>query len=117
MVGDVNLFCAGEEWSESAEISIMIAELNYRRKGIGTEAAMLMMLYAIRKLKVQCFIAKIGAENYPSIRMFTEKLHYEQESCCNIFNEVTLKYDVNFFTKELFSGTEYSECRYSSAEP
>ena len=116
MVGDINLFCAGSTWSECAEISIMIAEPSYRRRGFGTEAAKLMMSYAVTNLQVQCFVAKISVKNEASIKMFVDRLHYSHDGDCNVFNEVTLKYDITLNWKKHFSIPNYSLCKYSDAD-
>ena len=94
MVGDVNLFCSGDLWSCGAEISLMVAEKDYRRKGYGSEAVKLIMAYGIKNLHIQTFTAKIGLDNIPSIKLFLNKLNFIQTDKSEVFNEVTLEYQV-----------------------
>ncbi|XP_068932590.1 alpha/beta-tubulin-N-acetyltransferase 9 isoform X2 [Petaurus breviceps papuanus] len=102
MVGDVNLFLTDLQDPTLGEIEVMIAEPSYRRRGFGTEAVLMMMAYecvflflcraleGMTKLGLNKFEAKIGQGNEPSICMF-KKLHFEQVTVNNIFQEVTLR--------------------------
>ena len=112
MIGDVNLFRNGDTWIENAEISIMIAEKGYRQKGYGTEAAKLMMFYAINKLQVKTFEAKIGFDNQPSINMFSNKLHFTEVSKSDVFEEITVQYTVTSNWKNQFSNVVCNEVVY-----
>jgi hypothetical protein len=47
MAGDVDLFLSEDEGVLVAEINIMTAEERSRRKGLGKEAMLLMMHYAV----------------------------------------------------------------------
>ena len=60
MVGDVNLYFNDSDEPKHGEIEIMIAEKNSLRKGLATEAVLLMMKYAILELETERFIAKIS---------------------------------------------------------
>ena len=73
MIGDTNLFFNDPEDPLSAEIEIMIAEPDFRRKGIATAALRSMMAYAHTHLGVARFVAKIGYDNVSSLAMFTSK--------------------------------------------
>lgn len=42
------------------------------------------------RLKVSSFVAKIGEDNTPSIKMFENKFKYAEESRSAVFKEVTL---------------------------
>lgn len=42
------------------------------------------------RLKVSSFVAKIGEDNTPSIKMFETKFKYVEESRSAVFKEVTL---------------------------
>uniref|UniRef100_A0A914XQ94 N-acetyltransferase domain-containing protein n=1 Tax=Plectus sambesii TaxID=2011161 RepID=A0A914XQ94_9BILA len=95
MVGDVNLFFTDTCDRSSAELEIMIAESTEQRKGLGLAASAMMMLYAVEKLGVRTFTAKIGSKNEKSLRMFKEKLAFEQISFSEVFDEVTLELIVN----------------------
>ena len=50
MVGDVNLYFNDPDEPKHGEMEIMIAEKNSLRKGLATEAVLLMMKYAIQEL-------------------------------------------------------------------
>ncbi|KAF9352009.1 N-acetyltransferase 9 [Mortierella sp. AD094] len=50
MVGDVNLFFNDHDDPHSAEIEIMIAEPDYRRKGMGLEALCMMITYGYSEI-------------------------------------------------------------------
>nr|XP_020858139.1 N-acetyltransferase 9 isoform X3 [Phascolarctos cinereus]XP_020858140.1 N-acetyltransferase 9 isoform X3 [Phascolarctos cinereus]XP_020858141.1 N-acetyltransferase 9 isoform X3 [Phascolarctos cinereus] len=90
MVGDVNLFLTDLQDPTLGEIEVMIAEPSYRRRGFGTEAVLMMMAYGMTTLGLNKFEAKIGQGNEPSICMF-KKLHFEQVTMSDIFQEVTLR--------------------------
>lgn len=65
MVGDVNIFLLDDddEGENVAEVEVMIAEAKSRRKGLATEAVMIMMYYARMTLGVSTFVAKIVDTN------------------------------------------------------
>ncbi|KAM4623812.1 alpha/beta-tubulin-N-acetyltransferase 9 [Polymixia lowei] len=89
MVGDVNIFLTDPSDPYLAELEIMIAEPDYRGKGLGKEVTCMMMCYGMTKLGIQKFEAKIGLDNQVSIAMF-KKLHFRELSLCKVFKEVTL---------------------------
>ncbi|KAF7824902.1 N-acetyltransferase 9-like protein [Senna tora] len=91
MVGDVNIFMNDLDNPHTAEIEIMIAEPKSRGKGLGKETVMMMMAFAIEKLGINIFRAKIGESNEASLNMF-QKLGFVQTSFSNIFKEVTLEF-------------------------
>eukprot|EP00937_MAST-01D_sp_MAST-1D-sp2_P007690 g7690.t1 len=73
MVGDVNLFFNDPDGDKGVcELEIMIADPAARRGGLGSEAALLMMRYAMERLAppVWRFFCKIGDANEASISMF-----------------------------------------------
>ena len=84
MVGDVNLFLTNEEVDEDqesslyqqAEIDIMIAEQEFRGKGLGREACLLMMNFGAMKLNLRRFFSKISEENIASLALFEQKLGF-----------------------------------------
>ncbi|TPX67328.1 hypothetical protein SpCBS45565_g03880 [Spizellomyces sp. 'palustris'] len=90
MVGDVNLFFNDHDDPHSAELELMIAEPSARRQGLGIEAAMLMMRYAIASLRVTTFTAKISLSNTPSLVLFKYKLGFHEVTVSEVFQEVTL---------------------------
>ena len=88
MIGDTNLFFNDED-KTIAEAEIMIAEKEYRRKGRGKEAMLMMFKYAVDHLHVKKFTVKIGYKNKPSISMF-EKMMFTIKSQSDVFEEFTL---------------------------
>ncbi|KAG0339172.1 N-acetyltransferase 9 [Podila horticola] len=91
MVGDVNLFFNDHDDPHSAEIEIMIAEPDYRRKGVGLEAIRMMITYAHQSLGTKRITAKISTDNKGSIQLFLTQLGFVQISYSQIFEEVTLE--------------------------
>ncbi|CBI28405.3 hypothetical protein VitviT2T_018085 [Vitis vinifera] len=90
MVGDVNIYMNDLDDSQMAEIEIMIAETKSRGKGLGKEAILMMMAFAIETLGIHVFRAKIGESNQASLNLF-RKLGFEEASYSEIFKEVTLE--------------------------
>ncbi|KAF0700923.1 Aste57867_8571 [Aphanomyces stellatus] len=70
MAGDVNLFFNDDEDSTNCEIDIMIAEKSVRGQGIGKEAVLLMMSYAVEHMNARRFYCKINEENEASLGLF-----------------------------------------------
>ncbi|EED85754.1 predicted protein [Postia placenta Mad-698-R] len=100
MVGDVNLFLKESPEDEyfEAEAEIMIAEPTYRRHGLARAALELLLSYAAAPdapapLPVPCtrFVARIGAENAPSIALF-EKLGFVVTKRVEVFGEVEMRW-------------------------
>jgi RimJ/RimL family protein N-acetyltransferase len=85
MIGDVNLYIleVGE-----AEIEIMIAENEFRGRGIGRECVDMMMSYGKEALGIHTFIAKILEKNFPSIRLF-ESIGYINIGYSQVFKQHT----------------------------
>ncbi|CAD6202470.1 unnamed protein product [Miscanthus lutarioriparius] len=73
-----------------AEIEIMIAEHKSRGKGIGQEAILLMMAFAVEKYGIHTFRAKISESNTASLKLF-RKLGFKDASYSAVFKEVTLE--------------------------
>ncbi|XP_022685459.1 N-acetyltransferase 9-like protein [Setaria italica] len=73
-----------------AEIEIMIAEHKSRGKGIGQEAILLMMAFAVEKYGIHTFRAKISESNTASLKLF-RKLGFKDASYSVVFKEVTLE--------------------------
>lgn len=90
MVGDCNLYWNIPEEPHTAEIELMIAEPEMRRKGLGRETLLIFMDYAARYLKVTKFVAKISLNNHASLNLFQNTFGFEKESVSSIFNEITL---------------------------
>lgn len=94
MAGDVNLF-----WNDhddevgTAEVEIMVAAPESRRKGIAREALRMMMAYASTDLGATRFRAKIGYDNHASDALF-RSLGFAEVSRSDIFREATLEWNV-----------------------
>eukprot|EP00922_Rhytidocystis_sp_ex-Travisia-forbesii_P063915 GHVS01095045.1.p1 GENE.GHVS01095045.1~~GHVS01095045.1.p1 ORF type:complete len:226 (+),score=50.19 GHVS01095045.1:154-831(+) len=70
------------------ELSIMIAESNFRRKGLAREALELMMCHCAEQCSVGTFVAKLKQSNEPSVRLF-ENLGFHRISASFVFKEYT----------------------------
>ncbi|CAN6307679.1 unnamed protein product [Urochloa humidicola] len=90
MVGDVNIYMNDPDDTQLAEIEIMIAEHKSRGKGIGQEAILLMMAFAVEKYGIHTFRAKISESNVASLKLF-KKLGFNDASYSAVFKEVTLE--------------------------
>lgn len=82
MIGDLNLFIFPEE----ADINIMIAETDYRRRGIAVECVKFLEEKAA-SLGVTVLSAKIQTDNVASQNLFL-KLGYEKIREVEDFNEI-----------------------------
>ncbi|CAL9699200.1 unnamed protein product [Knipowitschia caucasica] len=94
MMGDANLFVTDPTDTSKAELEVMIAEPQFRGRGIGTEVVFILMSYAVSKLGIMRFQVKIGLGNLISINMF-KKLRFTEVSTCRVFNEVTMELEVD----------------------
>ncbi|KAI1896657.1 hypothetical protein AGOR_G00097020 [Albula goreensis] len=72
----------------------MIAEPNYRGKGLGKEVIRMMICYGVTKLGVRKYEAKIGLDNKVSIAIF-KKFKFQEVSVSEVFQEVTLELTVD----------------------
>ncbi|VDM47929.1 unnamed protein product [Toxocara canis] len=88
MIGDVNIFV----YDGIGELEIMIAEREWRGRGIAKECIRLMIRYAYDCLHINQFIVKISESNTISISLF-KKLGFEQTSYSNAFKEYTFILD------------------------
>uniref|UniRef100_A0A183BTQ0 N-acetyltransferase domain-containing protein n=1 Tax=Globodera pallida TaxID=36090 RepID=A0A183BTQ0_GLOPA len=112
MVGDINAFlCSGqimdfvgEEWNITEgdgrldgrrcfELSVMLAEPGFRRRGIALEACKLMIAYILQRIGESIFIAKIGAGNQPSLALFRNRLSFSDCAFSEVFESITLRLD------------------------
>ncbi|XP_015690399.1 N-acetyltransferase 9-like protein isoform X1 [Oryza brachyantha] len=90
MVGDVNIYMNDPDDLRLAEIEIMIAEhKRCRGKGLGQEAILIMMAFAVEKYGIHTFRAKISESNMASLKLF-RKLGFKDASYSAVFKEVTL---------------------------
>jgi len=119
MIGDINLFLSEEEEEEideeesfrrqqhlqnitqqvemeppeltQAELDLMIAESSHRRKNLGTELALMMMHYGASQLNIKRFFVKVKDNNHFSLRLFKEKLGFEECAYAECFGEYELE--------------------------
>ncbi|KAI0032435.1 GNAT domain-containing protein [Vararia minispora EC-137] len=108
MVGDVNLFLKGALGDDDfeAEAEVMIAEKEYRRKGLAREALALLFRYATATptpeptahaassplgLPPSALVARIGAENDASRALFAS-LGFRVRRAVPVFDELELAY-------------------------
>ena len=112
MIGDINLFLSEEEDEidiedihnfnpnvtnelvpneakelNQAELDIMIARPSHRYKGLGTELALMMMLYGASALGIRRFFVKIKDTNTSSLRLFRDKLGFVECAYAECFGE------------------------------
>ncbi|KAH9600501.1 GNAT domain [Trypanosoma melophagium] len=85
---DASAHCSNENDERCFEISVMIAEPLFRRRGLGAEAVRLLLSYALDKLGATTFVAKILNTNNSSIQFFTNKLGFTKLKEVPVFNEV-----------------------------
>ena len=92
MIGDINLFF-NEKGDDDvpkiyAELSVMIANQQSRRKGYGIEAVLAVMNYVQQTFpQPPALIAIIGEQNSPSLRMFENKLGFKQFKFMKAFQQ------------------------------
>lgn len=91
MAGDVNMFFHDDEDRGSAEINVMIAASESRRRGLAREALCLMMDFAVKHLSASKFVAKISDSNEPSLNLFRHHLQFVQTGHSRAFEETTLE--------------------------
>ena len=113
MIGDINLFLSEEEDEvdiddidnfnpcvtnevivanqtkglSQAELDIMIARSSHRHRGLGTELALMMMLYGASALGIRRFFVKIKDNNTSSLRLFRDKLGFIECTYAECFGE------------------------------
>ena len=111
IVGDVNLYFNDLDNEHSCEIEVMIAEKDFRRKGLGSESLILLMGYAVEKLGVKKFYSKISETNHASIALF-QQLQFKQCNYVAAFKEYEYEYIITAETKELISQLCLDKYRY-----
>lgn len=129
MAGDVNLYLLdaeseglGEKNTAIAEVEVMVAETQSRRKGIATDALRLIMAYARLHLKVDIFVAKVLDSNAPSLKLFEHGLGFQVYRRVKAFGEVHMKMQVHVDldkkladVRETWHKASYKESPYSTA--
>ncbi|QRV90965.1 GNAT family acetyltransferase [Ceratobasidium sp. AG-Ba] len=101
MVGDVNLFLKDAEAEDGtvkkeAEVEIMIAEREYRRKGLAQETLGLFLNYVTQEslglaLSPYQLVVRIGTSNSPSRALF-ERLGFIVSKEVAVFDEVEMRW-------------------------
>lgn len=99
MIGDVNLFFNDADEPSTAEIEIMIAERDCRGHGYGTLILQMMMHYGMNDLGVTRYTAKIGLNNFPSLKIF-KHLGYTEKGRSEYFQEAELELIVDQRVRE-----------------
>ncbi|KAI1715347.1 acetyltransferase (GNAT) domain-containing protein [Ditylenchus destructor] len=89
MAGDINAFLIDDsEFGKCAEISVMVAEEKFRKRGIAHEVVSLIIAYVERRLGLFCFLAKIDDNNLRSASLF-KKLGFQLKNYSSIFASST----------------------------
>lgn len=70
LIGDVNLFFNDYDDPKCAEIDVMIARSDARGQGLGREAVLLMLHYALTRLEISRVFCKINEVNESSLKLF-----------------------------------------------
>lgn len=92
MLGDVNVvFDVGGEEGFVAEVDVMLAVNEFRRRGIATEAVCAAMGYAVFELRrdVEAFVAKVKTDNGASLGMF-QRMGFVEVRRIPAFEEIHL---------------------------
>ena len=80
-----------EHGPTTAEVEIMIANPEQRKRGYGTNALQLICQYSVEFLSIERIIAKISNDNLPSLTTF-KRLGFHVYAEVECFDEVHLKY-------------------------
>jgi len=75
---------------QSGRANLSTFRCRSRGKGIGQEAILLMMAFAVEKYGIATFRAKISESNMASLKLF-RKLGFKDASHSAVFKEVTLE--------------------------
>ncbi|CDS42341.1 expressed protein [Echinococcus multilocularis] len=97
MIGDVNFYLIPDPESDrdnafEGEVSVMIAEVSSRGKGLAAQALAGVLLYVERYFvrNVTAIVAKVSLDNEPSLRFFKNKLGFVERRRNACFNEIEL---------------------------
>jgi RimJ/RimL family protein N-acetyltransferase len=104
MCGDVNAFLSPAEDDEaggdaassaglSAELEVMIADKEQRRRGLARESLQLFVHWLLNHVPVTSLVVKITDDNVPSIRLF-EALGFAVHRHLAVFEQTELRADV-----------------------
>lgn len=100
---------------EQAELMVMTAREDSRRKGIAHEACLLMMRFAVQYLNTKEFIVKINQDNEGSILLF-QSLGFKEHRRIEAFQEVHLTLNMVSTFPNSESGKEHLEEKFVQAE-
>jgi RimJ/RimL family protein N-acetyltransferase len=89
MVGDVNLFFYEDDDPCHAEVSVMVAVPDARRRGLAREAVCAMLQHGYGRLGARTFAAKVDEGNAASLALF-ESLGFARASYSTAFRQHTL---------------------------
>mmetsp|Transcript_32209 Transcript_32209/g.52049 ORF Transcript_32209/g.52049 Transcript_32209/m.52049 type:complete len:118 (-) Transcript_32209:487-840(-) len=112
MAGDVNLYFNDMDDPHMAEIEVMVAERESRRRGIAMEALHIMMWYGVEELNIKTYVAKINDTNMASQQLFA-KLGYVKTSHSDVFQETTMTLEVTSDVRQTLS----QQCSYVARMP
>ncbi|VBB26204.1 unnamed protein product [Acanthocheilonema viteae] len=84
LVGDVNIFINGS----IGELTVVIAESKWRRKGLGEETVWIMLRFVFQVIGLRAFEVKISKDNVSSLKLF-QKIGFVVTSQCSKFHEYT----------------------------
>lgn len=90
MVGDINIFIH----DNIGELTTMIADSQWRRRGLAEEAVLMMMRFAFQMIGLRAFEVKISMDNVSSMKLF-QKIGFVVTSQCNKFHEYTLSIEMD----------------------
>ncbi|OZC09558.1 acetyltransferase, GNAT family [Onchocerca flexuosa] len=110
MVGDINIFLN----DSIAELTVMIAESEWHRKGLGEEAVRIMLKFAFEIIGLRIFEVKISDDNISSLKLF-QKIGFFLTSHCSKFHEYTLSIGVKHIL-EAISHLEVTVDKYAYNE-
>ena len=79
--------CTPAEDLTQAELDIMIAAKSHRHKNLGVELALMMMHYGASSLNLKRYYVKIKDTNHSSIKLFKEKLGFQECAYVECFGE------------------------------
>ena len=93
MAGDVNLFLNDPEDAAAAELNVMVAAAESRRKGLGRAAVRAAMAYGASCLGLRTFRAVVNNDNAASLAMF-ERMGFAVASRSEVFRQTTLEFTI-----------------------
>ncbi|TGZ74149.1 hypothetical protein CRM22_001099 [Opisthorchis felineus] len=95
MIGDVNMFLTPVQDAQhgaefEGELSVMIAEQDFRGQGLAAEAVAALLQYSSSHLpnKISSLVAKVSLDNPASLRLFGDHLGFSERSRCEVFNQL-----------------------------